>query len=82
MSRLQPWADAKLPNIQENESIYINPPNIYGYQININHSQIRPLFNKWCKEHKIPPWCPLSDGERHAFEFYICTRIISGEIKD
>ncbi|MCH4239500.1 MAG: hypothetical protein LKF71_04445 [Oscillospiraceae bacterium] len=42
--------------------------NPWGYQVNINHPQIRPIFERYLKQHGIPPWCPLSDAERREFE--------------
>lgn len=42
--------------------------NPWGYQVNINHPKIRPVFERYLKQHGIPPWCPLSDAERRQFE--------------
>lgn len=47
-----------------NESIFA-PPNKYGYQININHPKIRPLYEAYKK--KIGAII-LSDKERFDFE--------------
>ena len=53
--------------IQANGSIYAKP-NSYGYKININHPDIKPMYDMY-KQHigeKI-----LSDAQRHHFESLI-----------
>lgn len=47
-----------------NQSIY-NPPNKYGYRININHPKIRPIYDAYKK--KVGALI-LSDEERFEFE--------------
>ncbi len=42
--------------------------NPWGYKVNINHPQIRPIFERYLRWHGIPLWCPLSDAERREFE--------------
>lgn len=42
--------------------------NPWGYKVNINHPQVRPIFERYLKQQGIPPWCPLSDAERLQFE--------------
>ncbi|MBQ2175289.1 MAG: hypothetical protein II453_09560, partial [Alphaproteobacteria bacterium] len=42
--------------------------NVYGYQINISHPSIKPLYDRFKKWKGIPDWCPLSDEERFEFE--------------
>lgn len=54
-----------------NESIYI-AHNKYGYKININHPQIRPLYEAYKK--KIGAMI-LSDDERFKFEYVIMKMI-------
>ena len=43
----------------------------YGYKLNINAPDIAPLFKEYKKSKGIPVWCPLSDTERHEFEFMV-----------
>lgn len=47
------------------------PPNKYGYQIDIAHPKIKPLYERYKKWKCIASWCPLSDAERLEFEEYI-----------
>jgi hypothetical protein len=47
-----------------NDSIY-SQPNKYGYQININHPQIKPLYDAYKRKIKA---IILSDKERLEFE--------------
>lgn len=56
---------------KSNESIYA-PQNKYGYKINVNHPQIKPMYDKYKKQigEKI-----LSDAQRHHFESLIFTMI-------
>lgn len=49
----------------------ILPKNKYGYQINITHPKIKPLYERYKKWKNISNWCPLSDEERLEFESYI-----------
>lgn len=51
------------------EIILLN--NKYGYKVNISHSKIKPLYQRFKKWKNIPNWCPLSDDERLEFEGYI-----------
>ncbi len=74
MSRAVP---RKMPS--RNNSIRIPPGvNSYGYHININHPQIRPIYEEWKKERHIT--IP-SDTERHHFEIYIQLLIDHGKLK-
>lgn len=57
----------KLGDISQNDSIY-NPHNKYGYKINVNHPQIKPLYEKF--KHHINAKI-LSDTERLQFEAFI-----------
>lgn len=43
----------------------------YGYRLNINEPEVHELFQRYKKWKGIPVWCPLSDAERHEFEFMI-----------
>lgn len=57
--------------IQANDSIYAKPNN-YGYKININHPDIKPMYDLY-KQHigeKI-----LSDAQRHHFESLVFSTI-------
>ena len=57
--------------IQANDTIYAKP-NSYGYKININHPDIKPMYDKY-KQHigeKI-----LSDAQRLHFESLIFAMI-------
>ena len=49
---------------EREESIYA-PHNKYGYKVNINHPQVRPLYEKYKESvgEQI-----LSDAQRHDFE--------------
>lgn len=46
-----------------------------GYQVNINHPTVRPLYERYKRWRNIPPWCPLSDSERREFEIYILPKL-------
>lgn len=48
--------------------------NPYGYQVDISHPDIQPLYWRYKKWKGIPRWCPLSDEERKEFEAYILGR--------
>lgn len=43
----------------------------YGYEINITHPKIYPLYVRFKEWKSIPTWCPLSDNERFEFEEHI-----------
>ena len=51
------------------EAILTNNP--YGYQLDISHDAINPLYLRFKEWKKIPPWCPLSDAQRREFENYL-----------
>ena len=53
--------------IQVNDSIYAKP-NSYGYKININHPDIKPMYEMY--KHRIGAKI-LSDAQRHHFESII-----------
>lgn len=55
---------ARLASVRENASIYA-PPNRSGYKININHPQIRPLYEAYLR--RIGEHIP-SDAQRLNFE--------------
>jgi len=42
---------------------------------------VHPIYEAWKKAHNIPPWCPLSDPQREAFELDI-DRIVGLETMD
>lgn len=52
---------------EREESIYA-PQNKFGYKININHPQIRPLYKRY--QEKVGERI-LSDKQRHHFEMLI-----------
>lgn len=54
----------KLGRTKEKESIYARH-NKYGYKINVNHPQIRPLYERYKRHIKA---IILSDAERFEFE--------------
>ena len=54
----------KLGGTTQNDSIFA-PPNKYGYKININHPQIKPLYERYKSSIKAKI---LSDAERFDFE--------------
>lgn len=56
------------------ESVILDPPNPYGYRINISHPRIRPLYDRYREWRGIPKHFPLSDQERFEFEEYILDR--------
>lgn len=58
--------------VKSNPVLHIfQPPNKYGYRVNVSHPAIIPLFRRYKNWKGIPPWCPLSDKERFEFEEYI-----------
>lgn len=57
----------KLGGTTQNDSIF-TPPNKYGYKININHPQIKPLYERYKSSIKAKI---LSDAERFDFERHI-----------
>ena len=42
--------------------------NPWGYQVNVNHPQVRPFYERYKTQKGIPKSCPLSDSERRQFE--------------
>lgn len=58
-----------LNDIYAKNTIYISPAQQhYGFLIRVNHPEIHPHYIRFKEEMKIPPWCPLENAERHAFE--------------
>ena len=57
----------KLGGTTQNNSIFALP-NKYGYKININHPQIKPLYERYKSSIKAKI---LSDAERFDFERHI-----------
>lgn len=49
-------------------TIYIKPQPEYGFQININHPEIRQYYIQFRRECNIPYYCPLENCERLGFE--------------
>lgn len=43
-------------------------PNPYGYQVDINHPDIRPVYEAFKSKKGIPYTTPLSHAERMEFE--------------
>lgn len=59
--------------------------NPYGYEINISHPVIAPMYEAFKRKRRIPPWCPLSDAQRMTFEeliFEMLTQKNKGEAKE
>ena len=57
----------KLVGVQENTSIYA-ARNEYGYKFNVNHPQIRPIYERY--KHKLGEQI-LSDKQRREFELLL-----------
>ena len=67
------WEDAERLNAKKyNTDTIFAPPNKYGYQININHPKIRPLYERYKK--KVGEII-LSDRQRFEFEGIIIKMI-------
>ena len=74
------WEDTERLGAQKNksESIYA-PQNKYGYKININHPNIRPLYDKFKRSIGA---IILSDTERLRFEALITGMIERRQLKN
>ncbi|MBQ9808885.1 MAG: hypothetical protein IJM55_08480 [Ruminococcus sp.] len=74
------WEDAERLGAlrNSNDSIYA-PQNKYGYKININHQDIRPLYDHF--KRRIGAII-LSDKERFKFEAAVFKMIEGGKIKN
>lgn len=74
------WEDAERLGVPKNksESIYA-PQNKYGYKININHPNIRPLYDKFKRSIGA---IILSDTERLRFEALITGMIERRQLKN
>lgn len=71
MSKKIPYDTAmKLVGTKKNDSIFIEN-NPYGYQININHPDIRQFYEEYKKRLGIPSFIALSDVQRRKFESII-----------
>lgn len=76
MGKKMPYDQAlRLAKTTPNNSIFA-PPNKYGYQINIQHPKIRPLYERYKK--KIGEII-LSDQQRFEFEGYIFQMLERGK---
>lgn len=76
MGRKIPYDTAlRLAKTAPNDSIFA-PPNKYGYQININHPKIRPLYERYKK--KVGEII-LSDQQWFEFEGIIINMIERGK---
>ncbi len=67
MGKKMTWETARMlspVNRCSNESIYA-PPNNCGYKININHPEIRPVYEAYKRKYGI---IIMSDHERIMFE--------------
>lgn len=71
------WEDVERLNAKKynNDTIFA-PPNKYGYQININHPKIRPLYERY--KRKVGEII-LSDRQRFEFEGIIINMIERGK---
>ena len=54
--------------------------NPYGFIYNVNHPLINHLYSQYKKNHSLPGQYPVSDAERHRFEFVIGKMIKAGAI--
>lgn len=76
MGKKIPYDQAlRLAKTTPNNSIFA-PPNKYGYQINIQHPKIRPLYERYKK--KVGEII-LSDQQRFEFEGYIFQMLERGK---
>lgn len=73
MGKKLSWEDAeKLGSLKKKDDSIILQPNKYGYQVNINHPKIRPLYERFkMKKNAII----LSNAERFEFEMIILNLI-------
>ena len=53
----------------------------WGYQVNINHPEVRPFYERYKRWQGIPPNSPLSDAERFEFEKYYTNAVEKKERK-
>lgn len=64
--------------VQHIEGIILKAVNEYGYQVDITHPEIKPLYDRFKKWKGVPDWCPLSDAERLEFKSYILKKSNGG----
>ena len=58
-------------SIKDNKSEKLEKALSQQLQSELNEPEINELFQRYKKWKGIPVWCPLSDGERHEFEFMV-----------
>lgn len=51
-----------------------------GFKYNVNHSLINHLYRQYKRNHGLPEHFPISDTERHRFEFVVGKMIEAGAI--
>ena len=56
----------------QNDKIILDKPNKYGYQVNINHPKVQPLYERFKRSKKA---IILSDKERLEFEEIIIKKV-------
>lgn len=67
------WEDSQKCGISSNnDKIILDKPNKYGYQVNINHSKVQPLYERFKRSKKA---IILSDKERLEFEEIIMKKV-------
>jgi len=62
--------DRQFKELSKSGSIY-SKGNLSGYRYNINHPEIRKLYEHYKGRKGIPTRVPLSDRERLEFEYYV-----------
>lgn len=60
-----------LEDIYARGTIYLRPPNKYGFKLNVNHPMIKPYYEQYKGEINWPLWCPLDDAQRRRFEYLV-----------
>ena len=67
------WEDSQKCGISsQNDKIILDKPNKYGYQVNINHPKVQPLYERFKRSKKA---IILSDKERLEFEEIIMKKV-------
>lgn len=52
-------------------TIYLPKSHKNGFQIKVCHPEVRPYYDQFRRDMKIPVWCPLEDKERLEFEHLV-----------
>lgn len=56
--------------------------NPYGYRVDISDPETQKLYQRYKRWKSIPPWCPLSDGERLEFEDIILNKFLRNGVEN